>query len=131
MTDPHEQLHDVTAPAEPVAWPGGHRAAATLGFDMDAEAVALTVQPSSARRLSVMSHQAYGPLTGVPRILRVLEQRGVRATFFCPGFTAERYPDLLRRVRDAGHEVAHHGYLHESVAGMTEAQEAAMIDRGL
>src|SRR3712207_8781332 len=63
--------------------------------------------------------RSYGPLTGVPRILRVLEQRGVRATFFCPGFTAERYPDLLRRVRDAGHEVAHHGYLHEAVTGMT------------
>jgi peptidoglycan-N-acetylglucosamine deacetylase len=124
-------LKDVTEPAAPIRWPQGHRAAATLGFDMDAEAVALTVQPSSAGRLSVMSHQAYGPLTGVPRILRVLEQRGVRATFFCPGFTAERYPDLLRRVRDAGHEVAHHGYLHEAVAGMTAAEEAAMLDRGL
>jgi peptidoglycan/xylan/chitin deacetylase (PgdA/CDA1 family) len=55
----------------------------------------------------------------------------VRATFFCPGFTAERYPDLLRRVRDEGHEIAHHGYLHESVAGMTVAQEATMIDKGL
>jgi peptidoglycan/xylan/chitin deacetylase (PgdA/CDA1 family) len=122
---------DVTRPAEPVGWPSGHRAAATLGFDMDAESVVLTVQPSSATRLSVMSHQAYGPLTGMPRILELLDRRQVRATFFCPGFTAERYPDLLRRVRDHGHEIAHHGYLHESVAGMTPAQEAAMIDRGL
>ena len=125
------ELHDVTRPAEPVAWPAGNRAAATLGFDMDAESVVLTVQPSSASRLSVMSHQAYGPLTGMPRILAMLERRGVRATFFCPGFTAERYPDLLRRVRDEGHEIAHHGYLHESVAGMTVAQEATMIDKGL
>ena len=122
---------DVTLPAEPITWPSGVQAAATLGFDMDAESVVLTVQPSSASRLSVMSHQAYGPLTGMPRILDLLARREVRATFFCPGFTAERYPDLLRRVRDAGHEIAHHGYLHESVAGMTPAQEAAMIDRGL
>ncbi len=125
------QQHDVTRPAEPVAWPAGIQAAATLGFDMDAESVVLTVQPSSASRLSVMSHQAYGPLTGMPRILALLARRGVRATFFCPGFTAERYPDLLRRVRDEGHEIAHHGYLHESVAGMSAEQEAAMIDRGL
>jgi peptidoglycan-N-acetylglucosamine deacetylase len=124
-------LSDATRAADPVTWPSGHRAAATLGFDMDAEAVVLTVQPASVSRLSVMSHQAYGPLTGVPRILRVLERRGVRATFFCPGFTAERYPELLRRVRDAGHEVAHHGYLHESVAGMKPDEEARMIDRGL
>ncbi len=125
------ESHDVTRPAEPVLWPAGVQAAATLGFDMDAESVVLTVQPSSASRLSVMSHQAYGPLTAMPRILALLARRGVRATFFCPGFTAERYPDLLRRVRDEGHEIAHHGYLHESVAGMTVSQEASMIDRGL
>jgi peptidoglycan/xylan/chitin deacetylase (PgdA/CDA1 family) len=123
--------HDVTVPAAPVRWPGGKQAAATLGFDMDAEAVVLTIQPSAAARLSVMSHQAYGPLTGMPRILRLLERHDVRATFFCPGFTAERYPDLLRQVRDSGHEIAHHGYLHEAVTGMTPAQEGAMIDRGL
>ena len=125
------ESQDATLPAEPITWPSGVQAAATLGFDMDAESVVLTVQPSSASRLSVMSHQAYGPLTGMPRILDLLARREARATFFCPGFTAERYPDLLRRVRDAGHEIAHHGYLHESVAGMTVAQEAAMIDRGL
>jgi peptidoglycan/xylan/chitin deacetylase (PgdA/CDA1 family) len=130
MTDAQHQ-NDVTRPAVPVRWPDGKQAAATLGFDMDAEAVVLTIQPSAAARLSVMSHQAYGPLTGVPRILGLLERRNITATFFCPGFTAERYPDLLRRVRDAGHEVAHHGYLHEAVTGMTPAQEGAMLDRGL
>ncbi len=127
MTGPQ----DVTRPADPVPWPDGHRAAATLGFDMDAEAVVLTIDPASASRLSVMSHQAYGPLSGMPRILALLERRDLRATFFCPGFTAERYPDLLRRVRDAGHEIAHHGYLHEAVTGMTPAQEGDMLDRGL
>ncbi len=123
--------HDATAPAAPVRWPEGKQAAATLGFDMDAEAVVLTIDPSAASRLSVMSHQAYGPLTGMPRLLALLERRDVRATFFCPGFTAERYPDLLRRVRDAGHEIAHHGYLHEAVTGMSPVEEAAMLDRGL
>ena len=123
--------HDVTRRADPVPWPAGYRAAAVLGFDMDAEAVALTASPASAARLSAMSHQAYGPLTGMPRILKLLARREVRATFFCPGYTAERYPDLVRQVRDAGHEIAHHGYLHEAVAGMTPAQEGAMLDRGL
>jgi peptidoglycan/xylan/chitin deacetylase (PgdA/CDA1 family) len=125
------ETHDVTQPAVPVRWPDGKQAAATLGFDMDAEAVVLTIQPAAAARLSVMSHQAYGPLTGMPRILGLLERRNIKATFFCPGFTAERYPDLLRRVRDSGHEIAHHGYLHEAVTGMTPAQEGDMLDRGL
>lgn len=127
--DPH--LHDVTQPAQPISWPGNHTAAAILGFDLDAEDVALTVDPESRQRLSVMSHQAYGPLTGVPRVLELLARHDLRATFFCPGYTAERYPDLLRRVRDEGHEIAHHGYLHEAMAGASRAEEAAVLDRGL
>ena len=55
----------------------------------------------------------------------------LRATFFRPGYTAERYPDLVRRVLDEGHEVAHHGYLHEAIQGMSEQQEADVLDRGL
>jgi peptidoglycan-N-acetylglucosamine deacetylase len=123
--------HDVTRPAEPVSWPDGREAAAFLGFDMDAEDVALTVDPESRLRLSAMSHQAYGPLTGMPRVLDLLRRHDLRATFFCPGYTAERYPDLLRRVRDEGHEIAHHGYLHEAIAGMNRRQEAEVLDRGL
>jgi peptidoglycan-N-acetylglucosamine deacetylase len=123
--------HDVTEPAGPVTWPEGRQAAAFLGFDMDAEDVALTVDPESRHRLSAMSHQAYGPLTGMPRVLDLLKRHDLRATFFCPGYTAERYPDLLRRVRDEGHEIAHHGYLHEAIAGMTPTQEAEVLDRGL
>lgn len=122
---------DATTPAEAIPWPHGARSSVMLGFDLDAEAVALTADPASGRRLSVMSHQSYGPLTGVPRILELLRRHDLRATFFCPGYTAERYPDLLRRVRDDGHEIAHHGYLHEDVTGMSAAQEAAVIDRGL
>jgi peptidoglycan/xylan/chitin deacetylase (PgdA/CDA1 family) len=98
---------------------------------MDAEDVALTVDPESRHRLSAMSHQAYGPLTGMPRVLDLLKRHDLRATFFCPGYTAERYPDLLRRVRDEGHEIAHHGYLHEAIAGMSPTQEADVLDRGL
>lgn len=124
-------LSDATAPAAPVAWPAGYRAAAALTFDVDAEAVMLAADPASASRLMVMSHQAYGPLTGVPRILRLLARHGLRATFFVPGFTAERYPGVVRGIVDAGHEIAHHSYLHESVAGWDRAREAAMIDRGL
>lgn len=131
MTGPADVGSDVTRPAEPIAWPAGVRAAATLGFDMDAEAVVLSASLAHGSRLSVMSHQAYGPLTGMPRILDLLARRDLRATFFCPGYTAERYPDLLRRVRDAGHEIAHHGYLHEAVTGLTPQQEGGMLDRGL
>jgi cytosine deaminase len=112
---------DATRPADPITWPGGRSSAAILGFDLDAEAVVLTADPSNATRLSVMSHQAYGPLTGAPRILRLLERHELRATFFVPGYTAKRYPDLVRRIAGEGHEIGHHGYLHEAVRGMSPA----------
>lgn len=128
---PHGPAPLGPAPAGPVAWPGGHRAAASFAFDVDAESAVLSAAPGSQHRPGVMSHQAYGPLVGVPRILRLLERRGVAATFFVPGYTAERYPGVVRDVVAAGHEVAHHGYLHEGLRGVPPEVEARWFDRGL
>ncbi len=117
--------------ATPITWPAGHRAAASFSFDVDAESAVLSTSPSSARRPMVMSHQSYGPLVGVPRILDLLDRHQVPATFFVPGYTAERYPSTVRDIVKAGHEIAHHGYLHESLEGVGEADEARYLDRGL
>ncbi len=105
--------------------------AASFSFDVDAESAALSVSWDMADRLSVMSHQAYGPLTGVRRILAILERHGVRSTFFVPGWTAERHPAVIRDIAAAGHEIAHHGYLHESPLGRSVAEQAEAIDRGI
>jgi peptidoglycan-N-acetylglucosamine deacetylase len=113
------------------AWPGGHCAAAAFTFDVDAESCVLAHDPGASARMSLMTHQAYGARAGVPRLLRLLERQGVTATFFVPGFTADTYPDMVRQIRDAGHEIAHHGYLHEPMQGISAAAEAEYIDRGL
>ncbi|MEE8432326.1 MAG: polysaccharide deacetylase family protein [Candidatus Desulfatibia sp.] len=55
------------------------------------------------------------------RILEVLGNKGVRATFFVLGFVAEKYPDLIREIKSAGHEIASHGYAHKRVYTMTPA----------
>ncbi|MGA4543403.1 polysaccharide deacetylase family protein [Uniformispora flossi] len=118
-------------PAGPVAWPDGAHAAASFSFDVDAESAVLSASPAAADRMSVMSHQAYGPLVGVPRLLDLLDRQGVRATFFVPGYTAHRHPGTVRDIAAAGHEIAHHGYLHETLVGVSEEEEAAILDRGL
>jgi peptidoglycan/xylan/chitin deacetylase (PgdA/CDA1 family) len=118
-------------PAAPVAWPHGHRAAASFTFDVDAESAVLSAVPGSEARAGIMSHQSYGPLVGVPRILGILERHGVTATFFVPGFTADRYPRVIRDIVEAGHEVAHHGYLHEPLEGVAAESEAGYLDRGV
>lgn len=126
-----QDLVSTATPPGPVAWPEGYTAAACLTFDLDAEAAVLTVDISSVYRMSPMSHQAYGPLVGVPRILDLLARHGLRATFFVPGYSAHRYPAVVRSIAEAGHEIAHHSYFHENTAGMDARTEAAMIDLGL
>lgn len=111
-------------------WPDGVRAAAMFTFDIDAEAVMLTDHPETAGFPDVMTHQRYGPLVAVPRLLAMLERLGQRTTFFVPGWVAETWPDVVRSVRDAGHEIGHHGYLHESVRGADEATEEGYLLRG-
>jgi polysaccharide deacetylase family protein (PEP-CTERM system associated) len=56
------------------------------------------------------------------RLLGVLEERGVRATFFVLGWVAERAPALVRRIAAAGHEVACHGYSHKLVYTQTPGE---------
>jgi len=114
------------------AWPDGVRAAACFTFDVDAESPILFDHPEAAAWLDVMSHQAYGPRTGVPRILRLLDRQGIRGTFFVPGYSAERWPAVVRSIRDAGHEIAHHGYLHEGARSATDPdEEERRLLRGL
>jgi peptidoglycan-N-acetylglucosamine deacetylase len=112
-------------------WPDGKQAAVTWSFDVDAESPLLNDNPSVASRLAIMSHQAFGPMVGVPRFLDILSRHDQTATFFIPGWVAKRYPDMTRAVVDAGHHVGHHGYLHEPLRDMTTSQEAAILDRGL
>lgn len=112
-------------------WPNGMRSAAAFTFDLDAESAVVWGAPENARRMSVISHQAYGPLVGVPRILNLLVEHSITATFFVPGFTAERYPEVVREIVAAGHELGHHGYLHEQPSALSRDQQSAALDRGL
>jgi len=53
------------------------------------------------------------------RMLELLDEAGVSATFFVLGWVAQRCPRLVRDIADAGHEVASHGYHHELVTNLT------------
>ena len=112
-------------------WPDGSRAAACITFDVDAESAILFEHRETADWLDVMSHQAYGARTGIARLLRLLDRRAIRATFFIPGYSAERWPTICRSIRDAGHEIAHHGYLHEGAHGASLADQETRLVRGL
>ncbi len=115
-------------PAKPIQWPKGKTAAASFSFDIDAESAILNFKPSSADQMSTMSHQSYGPLTGVPRILDILERNQIKSTFFVPGYTARRYPSVIKNIVAAGHEIAHHGDMHEQPAHATPEEEVKLYE---
>lgn len=112
-------------------WPEGASCAASFTFDVDGESAALGAAPATAGSMSAMTHQAYGPLVGVRRILNLLEHHGVRSTFFIPGFTADRYPGVVRDIAAAGHELAHHGYHHVTPTTLTPAERVRELDLGI
>ena len=65
----------------------------------------------------------------VDRILALLAERDLRATFFTLGWIAERYPQLVRRIVQGGHELASHGYGHERASDLSEAAFSADVVR--
>ena len=104
---------------------------AILSFDVDAETPILVEGRHHADNAGVMTHQAYGPLAGVPRILDLLQEFRLPATFFVPGVTAERYPDAVEQILAAGHEIGHHSYAHYSPIDQDEAAERSDFERAL
>ena len=112
-------------------WPGRTKCVVMLTFDMDGASGLLRREPSIAKRPSVMSMGDFGPEVGAPRMLDLLGRYGVPSTWFVPGWVAERQPGAVEAVLKAGHEVAHHGYLHEAPATLaSRAEEASLLDRG-
>jgi polysaccharide deacetylase family protein (PEP-CTERM system associated) len=65
----------------------------------------------------------------VDRILAMLAEHSIHATFFTLGWVAERHPDLVRRIADAGHEVASHGYEHHRASDLTREEFVSDITR--
>lgn len=60
-------------------------------------------------------------------VLQLFDDAEINATFFVLGWVAERYPALVRRITDAGHEVASHGFGHDRVFTLTPQQFAEDI----
>ena len=114
-----------------MTFPHGNTTALTLTFDVDAEAGWLGEGPEYAKRLTILSEGRYGVVRGVARILDLLARHHVPATFFVPGYTAEQHPGLVDTLLEAGHEIAHHGYLHLRSDKVSPQAQAEEIEKGL
>ncbi len=64
---------------------------------------------------------------GVPRLLKLFKKYGIRNSWFIPGHSIETFPDQVRLVVEAGHEIGVHGYSHENPIAMTPRQEEDVL----
>jgi peptidoglycan-N-acetylglucosamine deacetylase len=105
------------------------RATVCLSFDFDA--ISLWIGPMGATSPSMISRGEFGAV-GVERILRLLDRKGIAATFYVTGHTADTYPEHVRAIVAAGHEVGHHGYLHENPVSLeSKDAERRVLELGL
>jgi peptidoglycan/xylan/chitin deacetylase (PgdA/CDA1 family) len=110
----------------PGAWPGGARVAVALSFDSDHETIPLR---DAETRPGKLSQGEYGSRVGAPRILRLLHQRHVPATFFMPAVSALLHPEEARGYVEAGHEVGIHGWIHERNMQLRPEDERELAHR--
>lgn len=65
---------------------------------------------------------------GTPRLLELFKKYNLQTTWFIPGHSIETFPEQMKAVADAGHEIGVHGYSHENPIAMTREQEMAVLD---
>lgn len=110
----------------PPAWPGGGQVAVALSFDADHETIPLRDGDTSPGRLA---QGEYGARVAVPRILALLAEFDVPASFFVPAVSALLHPAEIEAYVAGGHEVAVHGWIHELNTELTPAAELDLTGR--
>lgn len=109
-----------------LALPNGARTAVCITVDFDAQCQ----YNGQLDRLSpgILARGEFDAEVGTPRLLRLFEREGIRTTWCTPGHTLITFPNRIREVLDAGHEVAAHGAYHEFVPSLDEAEERRLMD---
>jgi len=112
-------------------WPGEMKCVAMLTFDLDGVSSWLRRDATYSNFPSLMSMAEYGPSVATPRILDLLDKYDIKSSFYVPGFVAETHQALIKEIFDRGHEIGHHGYMHEAPATMSNDEEEDVLKKGI
>jgi peptidoglycan/xylan/chitin deacetylase (PgdA/CDA1 family) len=114
---------------QPRAWPNGKKVAVLLSFDADNETVTLRFGETS---IGALSMGQYGARAGLPRVLKLLDERKIPASFFIPSVSLELHPEMAKQIGASGrHEFGIHGWIHEMNVTLSEADERALLVRAI
>ncbi len=111
-----------------IRWPRGERAAVFLTFDFQGGE---DVKPDKNGILNYesWSQGEYGPHHAIYRLLGLLEDENIKATFMTCGAIAERFPEAVQAILDHGHVVEGHGYNHEIARYLPHDQEDVVMKK--
>ena len=118
---------------EDVEWPGGNRCAVGIVVDLrvrlDSHDGRDRVQghPKNIELKIENDLAGFGMRIGNRRVLDLLEQHAIRATFAVPEVIARMYPESVREIMERGHEVAAHGYEREDFITVGYEEEREML----
>jgi len=128
---------ELPMPAE-FRWPGGKRIGIVFGvaFEGWSDGAWPGVSPmgnplkAGVTDFNAIHWAEYGPRRGIHRILATLARHNVTASVMVCGVMAERHPEIVRKISDAGHEILAHSYAMDVIpAYLNEEQERANIRR--
>lgn len=109
----------------PDSWPGGARVAVMLSFDVDNETLWLR---NGDTNVGGLSQGQYGARVGLGRILRLLDQHEIGATFFGPAVSFSLAPEMITAIKASGrHEIGIHGWIHERNAVLPRDDEERLL----
>jgi len=111
-------------------WPQGYRCAVVITIDFNDIHGILSQVPAVAGREKTLSVWRYGTLRGIDRLLALLAEKNLSASWCVPGAVADEYPQRIRQIDLAGHELATCGYAFESFDSLTLAQQISSLQRG-
>lgn len=102
----------------------------TVCLTFDVDGVSSWIGSHKTRNPSMISRGEF-TVTATPRVLDLLRKYDVRGTFYIPGHTVYAFPDLARAISDGGHEIGHHGWVHENPADFDRDGERRILSLGL
>jgi peptidoglycan/xylan/chitin deacetylase (PgdA/CDA1 family) len=109
-------------------WPEGAKCCVCLTFDLDAEWVFMGNMPETVNMPRRLSQGEYvWNARVVPRILDLLDEHGVKATFFVPGINAVNHPDVIQEIASRRHDLATHGWKHEKIEDVGREEETRRL----
>ena len=119
-----------------INWPQGKGAAATIGINLEGQYFAKLYYPDGGpvkcpdvNTGEILQVAMEGLEDGLPKLLDVLDEYNIRATFYVAAAMADEWPDKVREIADRGHEIACMGYYHENLGTLSLDEQRDVLAR--